>query len=230
MVCSTKCRSTRLHEANAVTLNAIIQPIGTGSILAIGSLAAVSVVAFMMGAVFVWTPHAIKGVVLLGLLSSSVFEELMFRGPLFTLLRRKLGPGIALAITSLAFGGVHWWNPGMSLLALLNVTLAGVLLGIIVLRTESIAAAISFHVVWNLAVATFCGSVSGLGSQGWISTISTKQIDDAVVWMVSGPFGIEQGLITTIILLAAIVVTNGWVRPTASALRARIQQEHRQQP
>lgn len=47
------------------------------------------------------------------LFTNTLFEELVFRGALFYILIRRLGPLRAVLISSVAFGMYHWWLIGI---------------------------------------------------------------------------------------------------------------------
>ncbi len=82
-------------------------------------------------------------------------EELFFRGYCQTRLRDRWGPGVAIAITALAFGTFH-----MNLVQGLSAVVLGVYFGWGVERAKSIRPAILAHVTNNM-VATTVFMVSG---------------------------------------------------------------------
>jgi membrane protease YdiL (CAAX protease family) len=71
-------------------------------------------------------------------------EELLFRGLLLPALADRYGEGVALGLTSIAFGLVHV-DPA----AMVYAGVAGVVLGIVALRTGSTLAAIAVHAAVN---------------------------------------------------------------------------------
>ena len=73
-----------------------------------------------------------------------LWEELMFRGVFFGLLRSRSGTGSALVLSSAVFAAYH-----LSLDALLPLFLVGLALGYIYDRTRSIYFAILFHALFN---------------------------------------------------------------------------------
>ena len=73
-----------------------------------------------------------------------VIEELFFRGLLLPGLAERYGAGLALTLTSLAFGVIHA-EPA----AILYATVAGLVLGAITLRTGSVLPAIAMHAATN---------------------------------------------------------------------------------
>lgn len=81
-------------------------------------------------------------------------EELVFRGAVQGLLRRPWGPGPAIALASLVFGGVHYWavvGPG-PMERLLYVAIAaalGVVLGVVYEWTGNLVVPALAHGVYN---------------------------------------------------------------------------------
>ena len=73
-----------------------------------------------------------------------LWEELMFRGVFFGLLRSRSGTGSALVLSSAVFAAYH-----LSLDALLPLFFVGLALGYIYYRTRSIYFAILFHALFN---------------------------------------------------------------------------------
>jgi membrane protease YdiL (CAAX protease family) len=73
------------------------------------------------------------------------FEEIYFRGVLFLALSRRLGDVISIAIVTVVFAGVH---PGHRLVILP----VSVVLGIVRLKTRSLAACFALHAAYNLSI------------------------------------------------------------------------------
>lgn len=139
---------------------------------------------------------------LAGLLFGAAFtEELLFRGYPFQLLQRHFGALAAIALTSLSFGLLHGANPNVGPLALVNITLAGVLLGVAYWRTGSLWFATGLHLGWNWVMAVSELSVSGIDMEmpAFDPTVLGPQI-----WT-GGDFGPEGGLLVTAATLLALV-------------------------
>lgn len=201
----------------------------TASIFAVAGLFAVVILGFILivslllgGTLSVPTPQ-VSFVGLAILVVSSAGEEVVFRGTIFQALLERFGPATAIISTSTLFGLAHSVNPGISALAIINVVLAGVVLGSLVVKTQSLWSAISFHVVWNGCVYLFIGSVSGHAFQPVISTLDSSSIPDELLWLVSGPFGVEQGLLTTVLLAFAIPSVFRVMKTDFDITKARIE-------
>ena len=140
----------------------------------------------------------------LGLLAlPAAAEEAVFRGYPLQVLTRAAGAPMAVLTTSAAFAAVHADNPAVGPLALTNIFLAGVLLGVVYLRTGSLWAATAVHLGWNWGMAgLFDLPVSGLG---WIDVPAFEPVVSGPAWWNGGPFGPEGGVIGTIVFVCATV-------------------------
>jgi len=192
-----------------------------------GSIAGVAV---LMEAGFTLDHEQAFALTVVAITAQSVLEEFLFRGTILEALRERFGTIVSVGLTSVLFGVAHGLNPGASPIAVVNVTLAGGLMGIMVVRSGSLWMAMAFHAAWNLSTKTFFGSVSGAGEHGWISTLDAASMPPEIVWFLTGPFGIEQGVVTTIVLIAGIVVVNGWVRTDRAVAAARIRRYRLEHP
>lgn len=190
-------------------------------LLAIGMLVFIILASLLLGGILSATAPQLQYLEIAILITSSAGEEILFRGTIFQALLERYGQATAIIITSVLFGVAHSMNPDISILAIINVVLAGVVLGAMVARTQSLWSAISFHAVWNSCVYFFIGSVSGQKFQPVISTLESSAIPDDILWLVSGPFGVEQGLLTTILLVGAIPVIYRFMKPDFEIIAAR---------
>lgn len=86
-------------------------------------------------------PVGVITIVLIGPLS----EEIIFRhGMLGGMLRRKVNPWIAILVSSLLFGIIHW-NP----IQILFASALGVMLGILYTKSQSIVPSLLYHIINN---------------------------------------------------------------------------------
>lgn len=131
-------------------------------------------------------------------------EEAIFRGYPMQVLARTAGAPLAVLTTSAAFAAVHGDNPAIGPLALTNIFLAGVLLGVVYLKTASLWAATAVHLGWNWAMAgLFDLPVSGIG---WIDVPRFEPWVVGPAWWNGGAFGPEGGVIGTICFVIATVL------------------------
>ncbi|MCZ0933878.1 MAG: CPBP family intramembrane metalloprotease [Gemmatimonadetes bacterium] len=146
-----------------------------------------------------WTASAaplLTGVKVSALLLAAAFtEELLFRGYPFRVLHVRFGPVPAVVATSVAFGLMHGANPGVTPLALVNLTLAGVLLGVAYWRSGSLWFVTGLHFGWNWVMAASGLPVSGLDVS--ISGLEAA-VTGPVLWT-GGAFGPEGALVITFV-------------------------------
>ncbi|KQC00657.1 CPBP family intramembrane glutamic endopeptidase [Pedobacter sp. Hv1] len=130
-----------------------------------------------------------------------LFEELMFRTlPLFVFAERY--PIIlAIVLNGLLFGAVHMANPGFTWLAMLNITLAGILFAVYTLQKRNLSWAVGIHFGWNFAQGILLGyKVSGTDTPG---VLVAKPIGNT--YLSGGVFGIEGSVVCTAVLAILIV-------------------------
>jgi membrane protease YdiL (CAAX protease family) len=149
--------------------------------------------------------------------SSSVFEELLFRGVLYRSVETWLGSWAALVVSSLVFGLSHLLNPQATLEGALFIAVeAGLLLGAAFMLTRRLWLSIGFHMAWNYTQsAIFSGIVSGNdAAPGLIrSTVNGPDL------LTGGQFGVESSVLalvlctTTGVVMLVMAVKRGKVVP-----------------
>lgn len=146
-------------------------------------------------------------------LSSSIFEELFFRGVLFRIIEEWLGSWIALAVSSLVFGLMHLANPAGTLQGAIFITVeAGILLAAAYMVTRRLWMSIGFHFAWNY---TQEGIFSGIVSGGESDPGLFKSVIEGPDLLTGGSFGLESSLIafllctTTGVVLLIMAVRQG---------------------
>lgn len=155
---------------------------------------------------FQWNDAVFRSTVLFTLLFAfvAVSEEFFARGYVQGLIKYHFGTWPALAVTSLLFAALHTLNPGAFAgpLPILNLFLAGLLLGVSKEVSGSLWMPIGFHFTWNL----FQGSVFGFPVSG-MQVASVVVLETAGSDLVSGGgFGAEGSVLTTVILLAGTIL------------------------
>ncbi len=133
-----------------------------------------------------------------------ISEELLNRGYIQGLIRHHYGKTIAIAVTSLIFAAMHLANANVlqSPWPLVNLMLAGVLMGVAREVTGSLWAPIGIHFTWNL----FQGNVYGFevsGNDFGGSIVHAEAIGKD--FLSGGAFGAEGSMITALILVGAIL-------------------------
>lgn len=130
-------------------------------------------------------------------------EELFFRGYPFQTLAESIKAPAAVIIMSAAFSAAHMMNPNISVLALVNIFLAGVWLCVAYLKTRTLWFPTGLHLSWNFMQSTiFSFPVSGQVLED--RTLFHNSLTGPVL-LTGGDFGPEAGLITTIVLILGTV-------------------------
>ncbi len=138
----------------------------------------------------------------LGYIVQGMSEEVCVRGYFMVSCTNKVSVAAAVFISSIAFASLHLANPGISPLAFVNLALFGIFAAVYILRTDDIWGACAIHSAWNF----FQGNVYGIsvsGSQKVSSIFGTLFVSGHEL-VSGGPFGIEGGVCTTVVLVAGI--------------------------
>ena len=96
-------------------------------------------------------------------IAAPVVEELLFRGMLLRALLRRFEPATAVLGSAVSFALVHYIGDPNTLLYLPALTALGVVLGVVVMRTNNLSRAIFIHAGFNLTT-TVIFLVAGSGS------------------------------------------------------------------
>ncbi len=135
----------------------------------------------------------------------SLFEEIVFRGFLLQFLSQQYNSKYVIVISSIAFSLAHLYNPEITVLAFINIFLAGVFLSILFLKTQNVLIPTLFHFVWNIGQQLILNSaISGndIGMNYINIDLGVNNIlDDSCI---ISKFGIESSVFTTAFLLIII--------------------------
>jgi membrane protease YdiL (CAAX protease family) len=148
------------------------------------------------------------GLTVLLLVPAALLEEIAFRGVSQVVLARAVGRLPAIVALSLVFALAHLLNPNGTALGMVNIALAGVLLGVAFYTPGGIWAAWGAHLGWNATLAALDAPVSGL-------PFRIPLIDYAPggpSWLTGGSFGPEGGMLATVAIALAIGVAWRWTR------------------
>jgi membrane protease YdiL (CAAX protease family) len=127
-------------------------------------------------------------------------EELLFRGYLMSLLGRYFNIPVALIISSLAFAAVHADNDNFSSIGFLTITIAGVLFGLLFLKTGQLWLATGMHAAWNFMQ----GVVFGIPTSGNRTYSIMETTTNGPAWLSGGAFGFEGSILAVLVIIAAI--------------------------
>jgi len=129
------------------------------------------------------------------------FEELLSRGFIMTTLKTTRNKWVIVILSSFIFGVLHIANLSTTPFALINITLIGILIAYLFIKTGRLWAPIGVHFAWNFVQGNIFGSlVSG------VDTISIMQLEIiGAEWLTGGEFGLEGGIICTIVTLFGLI-------------------------
>ena len=214
------------RSAAELSLPGMGRELGIGLLVGAGLYAACELVLMVLGIYRIkgFNPPSYLVPAVAMAISSSVFEELLFRGVLYRSVETWFGSWAALVVSSLVFGLSHLVNPQATLEGALFIAVeAGILLGAAVMLTRRLWLSIGFHMAWNYTQsAIFSGIVSGNDAEpGWIR--STVKGPD---YLTGGDFGVESSVLSLVlctatgIVMLVMAVRRGdvvpptWTRPT----------------
>lgn len=141
---------------------------------------------------------------LIGYLLQGMSEEVLCRGYFMGSLLRRCRPWVAILTNSAAFSLLHLANQSVSVPALVNIFLFGVLMSLYVLRRGSLWGACAIHSLWNFTQGNLFG-IRVSGNRMGPSLLVTRLPEAAALWN-GGGFGLEGGLAVTLVLSAAIAL------------------------
>ena len=148
------------------------------------------------GSVLGWATAGLGALAFLALPAAA--EEALLRGYPLQALSEAWGVWPALLITSTAFALAHLGNPGVTPLAIVNIGVAGLWLGVVWVRTGSLWWATGAHLGWNWGSAYLADlPVSGLELFDAPFYEASMAGPD---WIGGGAFGPEGSLLATLAL------------------------------
>lgn len=137
-----------------------------------------------------------------GWMVQSASEEIAIRGWLIPILGIRYHPLTAVLLTGGAFGIIHLFNNGATVLSFINLTLSGFFFALYAINAGNIWGVCGLHMGWNFAQGNIFGlSISGeqsIDNSLFTSTISGTDL------LTGGDFGPEGSFITTMFLICAI--------------------------
>ena len=186
---------------------------GIGLLVGFGMMTAIVLIGMVTGALTlqfnpeVTTASGIFLLVLLflGFLIQGMSEEVLCRGYFLVSLARKKGNvWMGIIVSSLAFGALHLGNAGIAPLAFVNLVLFGIFAGVYFVKRGNIWGIAAIHSIWNFAQGNIYGILVSGNDFG--TTIFTSFINENMTLIKGGDFGLEGGILTTIVLVAGTVI------------------------
>lgn len=138
----------------------------------------------------------------ISILILATFEEILCRFIFLEKFSTISNKFISITISSLFFAILHLGNPGITIIAFVNLFLFGFLLSLIYFKTKDLLLISFIHFGWNYTIGCIIGSnVSGMKFSSFYSYIggSSSYLD-------GGKFGIEGSPITLLSLVLIITI------------------------
>jgi len=136
------------------------------------------------------------------------FEEILTRGVMMTALKTTRNIWLIVLIPSAIFGLMHALNDNVTFYSLINLILAGILFSYLFIKTGRLWAPIGLHITWN----TFMGNGFGIPVSG-ISIPSIIKVEfTGPDWFTGGTFGLEGGLLCTIMMIGGLIFIHFFVK------------------
>jgi len=128
-------------------------------------------------------------------------EEIFMRGYILNNLMESMHKYTALILSALIFTLFHALNPDMNYLAVINLFIAGLLLGSVYIYTKNLWFSISLHLFWNFLQSVFGYAVSGVKVD---SLVKMEFSQDTL--LNGGQFGLEGSLLSTVFTALSTVL------------------------
>ena len=129
-------------------------------------------------------------------------EELVTRGWLFPAVSAKSNIFIGILISSALFGALHLFNPGVTVLSIVNIILDGIFACFLMLKYDNMWVLAGMHGAWNFVQGNIYGiQVSG---QGASTSILNYNSQSSVDLLSGGAFGAEGSIFASIVLIGCI--------------------------
>ena len=137
-------------------------------------------------------------------------EEFVTRSVLMNFFAAKNGVMVGIIANSLIFSLLHLGNDAFSLVPFINILLVGILYSLLFYVSDDIFLPAAAHSMWNFAQ----GNIFGISVSGSFnienSLIKSKLVGNPL--LTGGDFGVEGGLVVTIIHVIAIAIVLKMIR------------------
>ncbi len=167
-------------------------------------LSALPIILFFSESVKVSSPIPIMSIIFyfLFFIVQGAGEEVLMRGLIFPIIVKKTRPYIAMLITGGFFAVLHLLNPGVNLISVLNLFMAGLLFGYCVLYFDSLWQVCALHSAWNFIQ----GNILGFNVSGNSTPTLINVVPEGSDLFTGAEFGVEGSIFSVIVLLVAIII------------------------
>ncbi len=144
-----------------------------------------------------------------GFMIQGAAEEVMCRGFLMQSLRKKVSLGMAVFISSTAFAFPHFStlfeaDTVFAVIGTVNLYLVSILFSLLVVCRKNIWISCGLHSVWNFLLYGVFGLTLSGSEVSQAGIICFKAEESSIIN--GGVYGIEAGILTTVMLGAAVLV------------------------
>lgn len=129
-------------------------------------------------------------------------EELMVRGFFMNAVAAKKSTAFAVFLNSILFAALHLANDGITIMAFINLVLAGITFSLMALYHDNITVCSAAHTIWNFAQGNLFGVlVSGIFLPTTLSRFTSIENREFIN---GGNFGLEGGIAVSIVEIVTI--------------------------
>ena len=134
-----------------------------------------------------------------GWIIQGLAEEVMCRGFMMTAIAKRYSVPVAIITNSIVFALLHILNSsGMTILAMVNLFMYGVLASLMYLYTQNIWLCAAYHTTWNMIQGNVLNiPVSGVK----VPSVFETTFNDKLAAINGGAFGMEGGIAVTIVVI-----------------------------
>lgn len=180
--------------------------LAAGLAVGAGGLSLTLALSWLNGGVVVGAAHGTVTLVLASMvltLLQTAMEEVLCRGWLQPALTMRLGPVTGLFLASLLFTVFHVVGGAREPVSLMTIMLAGILFGLLAMRSGGLAAPIAAHFAWNVLEDGGLGLVPNPGG-AILGSIADLDLAGAPIWG-GGAEGLNASIGTAAVLVALIL-------------------------
>ncbi|KIN80030.1 CPBP family intramembrane glutamic endopeptidase [Clostridium botulinum] len=181
--------------------------LGTG--IAVILLCIIFVLSVFSGAVVYYGKNDDINIILIlaylgGFIIQGTMEEIMCRGFLMNSLLYKIPTRIAILISSIIFAFPHFFalfqsNIIVAIVGIVNLLLFSTVVSLLMIKYNNIWVSCAVHSIWNFILSIIIGiNLSGSNSE---SSVFKFNANENMKLLSGGTYGIEAGLICTIVLI-----------------------------
>lgn len=139
---------------------------------------------------------------LFGFIIQGAAEEILSRGFIMQVIGARYRAWLGVAISTIFFALMHLGNSGINYPSMINLIIVGLLLALFVLWKGNLWFACAWHSSWNWTM----GNIYGLSVSGHSDKVTMINLNTSGNELISGgTFGPEGSLITTFVILIALV-------------------------